>query len=59
MSEIDALRFCRLAPLVAWREMAMLDMIHKAVLVNGPAHFREFFVLNEHAINEGSSKHRL
>ena len=36
-----------LAPLSTRRDVAMLGLVHRAVLGKGPEHFREFFKLSE------------
>ena len=43
MQEVDALMEFNLAPLAARRDMAMLGMIHRAVLGKGPRHFKKHF----------------
>ena len=55
----EALISFRLAPLSSRRDMAMLGLIHRAVLGGGPAHFRQFFKIDtgESARREG--RHRL
>ena len=45
LSELDALRDHNLAPLSCRRDMAMLGVIHRALLGQGPAHFREHICL--------------
>ena len=59
MSEEEALCSCKLAPLAARRDMAMLGLIHRSVLGKGPSHFREFFTPDMHAKHESRYKHRL
>ena len=46
----EALGAFNLAPLSARRGMALLGLIHRAVLGKGPQHFREFFILNNEAV---------
>ena len=58
LSDVEALRTCKLAPLAARRDMAMLGLIHRTILGKGPEHFRKFFVLNPQECN-GGAKHRL
>ena len=43
VSEEDALIEYKLAPLCARRDIAMLGLIHRTVLGNGPKHFQRFF----------------
>ena len=43
ITEIEAMRDYRLAPLTSRRDMAMLAVIHRAVLGLGPDHFRDYF----------------
>ena len=45
ISEIDAVVHFHLAPLSVRRDIAMLGVIHRAVLGKGPLHFREHFPL--------------
>ena len=42
-TELDALMHFNLAPLAARRDIAMLGIVHRAVLGKGPEHFRRFF----------------
>ena len=46
LNSIEALNVCRLAPLSAWRDMALLGLIHRSVLGRGPTHFGTFFKPN-------------
>jgi hypothetical protein len=69
LSSAEALLHCNLAPLSARRDIAMLGVIHRAVLGQGPKQLREFFFLtsdapltNRHRMQireyrEGSSDH--
>ena len=43
ISEIDAIVNFKLAPLASRRDIAMLGVIHRAVLGEGPPQLREFF----------------
>ena len=43
LTEVDALVEFRLAPLNCRRDMAMLGVLHRAVLKKGPAHLEKFF----------------
>jgi hypothetical protein len=43
ISAMEALMMFNLAPLSARRDMAMLGLIHRTVLGEGPAHFGEWF----------------
>ena len=54
VSELEALMEFNLAPLPARRDIALLGMIHRAILGTGPPHFREFFVLS----GETGHRHR-
>ena len=45
VSDLDALCHFNLAPLSARRDMAMLGVIHRAVLRKGPSHFFHYFNL--------------
>jgi hypothetical protein len=45
LNEADALMEFNLAPLSARRDIAMMGVIHRAVLRKGPPHFRKHFVL--------------
>ena len=45
ISEIDALVHFHLAPLSVRRDIAMLGVIHRAVLGKGPLHFQEHFLI--------------
>ena len=58
-NEAEVLRVCRLAPLTARRDMAMLGLIHRTVLGKGPCHFRAFFKPDIHKRQAGSGRHRL
>ena len=42
-TEVEALKHWNLAPLAARRDMAMLGLVHRTVLGEGPAHFKKFF----------------
>ena len=42
MSELEALLVCNLPPLCIRRDIALLGVIHRAVLGRGPAHFKKF-----------------
>ena len=46
VSEVDALLTFNLAPLETRRDMAMLAVIHRAVLRKGPPHLQKFFKLD-------------
>ena len=59
MSSVDALNACRLAPLTARRDMALLGLIHRTVLGKGPRHFSAFFRADLQARQEGRGTHRL
>ena len=62
LSELDALRDHNLAPLSCRRDMAMLGVIHRALLGQGPAHFRKHICLatDEEAASAASlPRHRL
>ena len=48
ISEIDALTHFKLAPLSSRRDIAMLGVIHRAVLGEGPPLLRVFFKLDKH-----------
>ena len=52
VSELEALIGFPLAPLETRRDIAMLGLIHRAVLSKGPNHFKEFFQLS------GAAGHR-
>ena len=43
LSDVDALLYLNLAPLSARRDMAMLGLIHRAVVGQGPCQFNAFF----------------
>ena len=43
ISTEDALNDCKLAPLTARRDIAMLGLIHRAIIGVGPEHFRQYF----------------
>jgi len=45
----DAVQHFNLAPLACRRDMAMLGLIHRAILKEGPAHFEHFFFRNDTA----------
>ena len=60
VSNKEALLEFRLAPLNARRDMGMLGVIHRAVLGEGPDHFRKHFVLGSaqnHYGREGLRRH--
>jgi len=59
MSSLDALVHCRLAPLSARRDIAMLGLIHRTVLGKGPSHFRTFFKADAQARVAATARHRL
>ena len=46
-TEVEALMLWNLAPLATRRDVAMLGVIHRAVLKEGPAHLQKFFQLRE------------
>ena len=46
-TDVEALVHWNLAPLEARRDMAMLGLIHRTVLGEGPAHFQRFFKVSE------------
>ena len=58
-NEAEVLRVCRLAPLTARRDMAMLGLIHRTMLGKGPGPFRAFFQPDYHKRRAGSGRHRL
>ena len=58
-SAVEAMEGVKLAPLRVRRDIAMLGLIHRAVLGKGPAQFREFFKPDELVRREGRGKHRL
>ena len=45
MSELEALHVFHLAPLTSRRDIAMLGLVHRTVLRQGPQHFKQFFRL--------------
>ena len=47
LSDLDAIRLFRLAPLCTRRDIAILGIIHRCVLGYGPLHFREYIRLAE------------
>eukprot|EP00959_Pyramimonas_sp_CCMP1952_P473032 9501024-Pyramimonas_sp.AAC.1 len=55
----EALISLRLAPLSSRRDMAMLGLIHRAVLGSGPAHFRQFFKIDTRSSARREGRHRL
>ena len=59
VSKLEALNEFSLAPLGVRRDIAMLGVIHRAVLGRGPEHFREFFKPDLHARRERRGKHAL
>ena len=59
VTEVEALLRCRLAPLAARRDMALLGLIHRTLLGKGPPQFKRFFELDEQACQERNGKHRL
>ena len=58
-TSVEALGAFNLAPLSARRDMALLGLMHRAVLGRGPQHFRKFFALNNDALRVPSGRHRL
>ena len=46
-SEVEALMLWNLAPLATRRDVAMLGVVHRAVLKQGPEHFQQFFAVRE------------
>ena len=60
-TDVEALVYWNLAPLEARRDMAMLGLIHRTVLGEGPAHFQRFFKVSEtgtgHWTRLGKRKH--
>jgi hypothetical protein len=46
VSELEALMEFALAPLQTRRDIALLGVIHRTMLGNGPTHFKEFFLLS-------------
>ena len=58
-SKLQAFNDMNLAPLTVRRDIAMLGIIHRAVLGRGPDQFREFFRPDADARRDGSGKHRL
>ena len=59
MTEVEALTVCRLAPLSARRDMALLGLVHRTVLGRGPSHFITFFRADHQARGQQGSRHRL
>jgi len=59
MTEVEALTVCRLAPLSARRDMALLGLIHRTVLGRGPSHFATFFRPDHNARKDHGARHRL
>jgi len=59
MTSVDALNACRLAPLSARGDIALLGLIHRTVLGKGPGHFAAFFRADLEARQNGRGKHRL
>ena len=59
MSSISALIHCRLAPLSARRDIALLGVIHRTVLGGGPDHFKTFFKPDLQARAGSQARHRL
>ena len=59
MTPVDALNACRLAPLSSRRDMALLGLIHRAVLGKGPRHFAAVFRADVEARQNGQGRHRL
>ena len=54
---VDALLNFRLAPLRVRRDIALLGLIHRTVLGDGPKQFQKFFEIDERVRREGSGKH--
>ena len=59
MTDIEALTACRLAPLSARRDTALLGLIHRTVLGKGPRHFATFFRADHVARGQEGARHRL
>ena len=59
MTAVEALDACNLAPLSARRDMALLGLIHRTVLGDGPGHLRSFFRLRPRGGGEQQGRHRL
>ena len=57
ISEIDALTHFKLAPLSSRRDIAMLGVIHRAVLGEGPPQLRQFFPGRQASISPQCSPH--
>ncbi len=57
MSRAEALFACNLAPLSTRRDIAMLGVVHRAVLGRGPPQFQDFFAVTGHAPT--GNRHRL
>ena len=59
VNEIDALMSFNLAPLTTRRDLAMLGLIHRTVLGNGPAHFsRSFKPASAHTLHRSARQCR-
>ena len=59
VTEVQLLTVFRLAPLSSRRDMALLGVIHRAVLGRGPRHFTSFFRADEPARQGNNRRHRL
>ena len=59
MTKTEALNTAHLAPLGVRRDIAMLGLIHRAVLGRGPDQFRQIFRADYDARREGRGVHRL
>ena len=63
ISEIEGLLHFNLAPLCVRRDIAILGLIHRTMLGQGPGHFRRFFEFHErrdvHATRLASIRHNL
>ena len=59
VSKIEALNNHKLAPLSVRRDVAMLGLIHRTVLGQGPVQFRSVFKADVRARRDGVGKHRL
>ena len=57
MNELEALYVANLAPLCVRRDIALLGVIHRAVLGQGPPHFRKFIMLR--GTDSQQDKHRM
>ena len=58
MTRLDVLINCNLAPLATRRDIALLGLIHRTVLGHGPAHFSDFFQV-DNGMARKPGRHRL